>query len=233
MFKVTNSGIEGVYVRRRKRFGWARASKTFGGSQSIPTMGCKEALEIGSTVDLDIGAGLFKVDAVESGGQTKVFKRGVSFTRKFEFGANGSVDGISNRGRRANNGEVIDLLTEKNRLQAKLVRNVNVAFICGVLEVKFRQSEDGVDVVLPEASTFGMALESTPDRDDKGTVKGDTEAMLVPFGKDVIDGKKSRNMGTRGVCICISSVTGEDEVVEGGSKSTEEAEDGSLYTRRV
>ena len=149
MFEVTNGGIEGVDVRRRKRFGRARASKTFSGSWSIPTMGCKETLEVGSTVNLDIGDGLFKVDAVESGGQTKVFKRGVSFTRKLEFGANGSVDGIGNRGRRASNGKVINLLTEKNRLRAKLVQNVNVAFVCGVLEVKFRQSEDGVDVVLP------------------------------------------------------------------------------------
>jgi hypothetical protein len=57
--------------------------------------------------------------------------------------------------------------------------------------------------------------------------------MLVPVGKNVIDGKESRNTGTRGVCICISSVTGEDEVVEGGSKSTEEAEDGSLNARGV
>ena len=58
-----------------------------------------------------------------------------------------------------------------------------------------------------------MALESTADR-HKGTVKGDTEAMLVPFGKDVIDGKKSRDMGTRGVGIGITSITGKDEVVE-------------------
>jgi hypothetical protein len=109
-------------------------------------------------VDFDIGAGLFKVDAIESGGQTEVFKGGIGFTRKLEFGANGSVDGISNRGRRTSNGKIIDLSTKKNGFGAKLVRNVDVPFMGGILEAKFWGGKDGVDVVLPEASTFGVAL---------------------------------------------------------------------------
>ena len=85
-------------VRQQERFSGTRASKTFGCSWCVPTMGSKELLEIGGAMDLDIGTALFKVDAVESRGQAKVFKSGVGFTKELEFQTNLGVDGIGNGG---------------------------------------------------------------------------------------------------------------------------------------
>jgi hypothetical protein len=108
---------------------------------------------------------LFKVNAVESRGHTKIFKRRVVFTRKFEFEADGGIDGVSNGGRRTSYSKIIDLVTEENRLRTKLVLNIDISFVSGVLEIKLRRGEDRVDVILPEASTLGMSLKSTTDRD--------------------------------------------------------------------
>jgi hypothetical protein len=179
-------------------------------------------------MDLDVGASLFKVDAVESGCHAKIFKGRVGFTRELEFEADGGINGISNGGRRAGNGEIINLATKENRLRAKLVRNIDIAFVGGGLEVKFRGGEDGVDVFLPESSTLRMALKSTSDRDHKRAIEGDTKSCLVPVGKDIIDREESRNLGARRMGIGIASIAGKNQVVEGSSECTEKTKDGSL-----
>jgi hypothetical protein len=81
VLRVTDGVIEGVNVRGREWFLRAGAREAFIGMRSFPSMGSKEAFEVGGTVHFDVSAGLFEVDAIEGGGHTKIFKRGVGFTR--------------------------------------------------------------------------------------------------------------------------------------------------------
>ena len=111
MFEGTDGGVECMDVRRRERFGRARANRAFRGSGGVPTMGSKESLEIGGAMDFDIRAGLFEVNAVESRGQAKVFKRGVGFAWELELQAKFGVYVIGNGGRGASNGKIVHLTT--------------------------------------------------------------------------------------------------------------------------
>ena len=73
-----------------------------------------------------------------------------------------------------------------------------------------------------------MALECTTDRDHKRVIKGDAKTLFVPLSKDVIDREKNGDVGTRRVGICIANIASIDQVVEGGSKGTEEPQNRSF-----
>ena len=111
--------------------------------------------------------------------------------------------------------------------------DVDVAFMGGILKVEFRGGEDGIDMILPEAAALGVALQGTTDRDNEGSIEGDVETFLVPFGKDVVDGEESGYMGTRGMGVGVAGIAGIDQVVQGGGKGTEEPEYGGLDARGV
>jgi hypothetical protein len=167
------------------------------------------------------------------GGHTKVFKGGVRFTRELQVSADNFVDIISGGSGRAGNGKVINLATQEDRSGAKFMGNINIAFMGGVLEVQFGSSEDGIDVVFPETSTFGMSLKGTSNGDNERMIQGDAKTMLVPFREDVVNGEESGSLGAWRMGVCIASVASKDEVVKGSGEGAEKAKDGSFNTRRV
>ena len=84
------------------------------------------------------------------------FSKGwVDFARELELQAKLSVDGIGNGGGGASDGKIVNLMTEEDGFRAKLVGNVDIAFMGGILEVECRGGEDGIDVILPEAAALG------------------------------------------------------------------------------
>ena len=74
-------------------------------------------------------------------------------------------------------------------------------------ESELRRTKDGRDVLFPEFSGFGVALESMQDRQDQRAVQFDFEPMLIPIGVGVIDGDKSGRLRGRRVRIRILSIT--------------------------
>ena len=56
----------------------------------------------------------------------------------------------------------------------------------GRLKTKGRRGQDGIDVSLPEATRFRMALQSMADGKDMLAIKVDAEANEVPFVKSIV-----------------------------------------------
>ena len=222
---VSDGGVEGVDVGWWEWFLRTGAGKTLVGMGSFPSMGSKEAFKVGGTVYLDIGAGLFEIDTIKGGGQTKVFKRGVRFTRELQAVTNDIVDVIGSGGSGTGDGEVIYLAAKEDRSGAKFMGNVDVTFVSGAVEIQIGGSKDGVNVFLPKAATFRVSLEGPANGDDKGAIQSDSETMSIPFGKNIVDGKEGGGFGAGRVGIGVASVASKDLVVEGGRESTEKAED--------
>jgi hypothetical protein len=123
-------------------------------------VGSKEAVDVRRTVDFYKVARLFKIDTVESRSKTKVDEGGLGFIGELKFLADDIVNVVSNGGVGACNGKIINLTAEQDGFGTKIVRDVNVLLMGSGFKTEFGGSKNAIDMSFPEASTFGVTLES-------------------------------------------------------------------------
>jgi hypothetical protein len=216
-----------VAVGRKRFFGDGR-----GVNGSIPTMGFEEAVNIWFTGDFNIIAGLEDVDSIEFSGNSFVDKRYVILVGLLEQGTNASENLIGEFRSGGSKEEIIDL-TEHDNFGTVESALVYICFMGGVLESEIRGEKDPIDMFLPEAAGFWVALECTEQGNDMGAVDWSTFAFAVPIGKLVADADEGGSLGTRGMCICVADVAFVDSIVKVGRESHKKALSGLTDARRV
>jgi hypothetical protein len=192
-------------------------------------VGLEEAADIGTTVTLDVVAGLSDIDAIEAVGEAEVFEWVSSFGGEAKLTAYASIDILGDSLVGARENEVINLTTEKN-FGTLVGGQVDILFVGSRLKVEFRVLQDGIDMAFPTNTRFGMALECVLDGKDKRAVEIDVEAIFIPFGILIINTDEGRNRRWRGMGVGILGVTTVDAVVERGGESKEHAENGLFDT---
>jgi hypothetical protein len=110
---------------------------------------------------------------------------------------------------------------------------VDIGLVGGVGKTKFRAKENGIDMLFPEATGFGMSLKGTEHGNDMGTINGYAFAGEIPISKLIANPDKSRHLRARGVGIGIADVALVDNVIQSGRHSHEEALGGLTDTGGV
>jgi len=192
---------------------------------SLPVVGLEEATNIGLCREADVVRGLENVVAIVVSEKAKVLKGDNSLIGEFEFGANEVIGLLGCGFSRAGKGKVVDLAGHEDGFP-KEVTFVDVLLMGSVGEAKV--SKDAIDVCFPEATSFGVALESAEDGDDKRAVKFGASASFIPFGKGIVNAKEGGFGRTRGVSVGIFGITTIDDEVVSSSQGDKETEHGML-----
>ena len=164
-------------------------------------------------MDANIFTGLFIVDAIETGEKVWV-------SNKSDLGTDSSDDFVDSGAFIRSNFEVIDLATHKDVFTI-ICAAIKARSNLGVVETQ--AFEDGVDLLLPKAARFGVALESMEDRKEHTELYPPTVLLPVPFLELFIDADKRRLGGWIGLGICIRCIAVPDEVVLEGGYGGEDA----------
>jgi hypothetical protein len=181
----------------------------------VPHVSLKEALNIRSAGDFDVVLSLIDVHTVE-GSEDAV-------AGEVDAESDGGNNGASSVDVSTGDGQIVDLTAEKDAMIVESTR-VDVAFVCGGLEPKV--GEYDVDVSFPEGAGFGMTLEGMLYGEDKGTIKENTVASVVPVCIGIVDADKCRRLGGRRVGVGVVGVGGQNNHAETGGKRKEETHAG-------
>ncbi len=113
--------------------------------------------EVGFGVDDEMVAVLVNIKAIVILEKTEVMKGRLGFARKLDVSTNAGVDLLSERFGRTGQSKVIDLAEEEDLVTIVGSRIDGLVMGSG-LEVEVRMTENAVDVILPEAAGFRVAL---------------------------------------------------------------------------
>ena len=102
-------------------------------------------------------AGLVDVNTIVVGDETQIFEWRRSFIGLLKFPADDSKDLAGEGFRRGGKAKVVDL-TEKEHFGVVKCGSVNAAIVSGSREDKLRGGKNGIDIVFPKTTAFGVAL---------------------------------------------------------------------------
>jgi hypothetical protein len=195
-------------------------------------VGRKEAVNVVVTGNRDAITALHDVDTVEIGDKAKIFEWWGGLIGKAQTGANDVADGTGNRLGGTGDSKVIHLAEEEHKriLEGGLVDG---AVVGSRAEVQGFREEDAVDVMFPETTRFGMALESMTDWKDKGPIELGVKTVFVPFGIWVVNRDKCRKVRRRRMGKSVLGIGTIDEMVMAGGQGKKEALDGLLNSRAI
>lgn len=140
------NGIDSIDGKWREGAWWCVGG--FGGRGLGPAVSAKKAVDVFCAREHGAVAKLGDIDAVEVVEEAEIAERGDSFGRELEFGSNKGENAFSNIFGGGGKSEVVDLTEKEERLVFKRA-TVDGAIMCGWVESKFWEGQDGRDMGLP------------------------------------------------------------------------------------
>ena len=91
-------------------------------------------------------------------------------------------------------------------------------------------SDHSIDETFPQSTGFGMSLKRVLDRENHGTVDGDTKTSCIPIGVLVVDANECRLLRRRGVGVGVGRINFQTNETFLSAQSKEHSHAGLLNT---